>query len=246
MENGEWAHFRSSIFHSPFSIFAVRSDMNLPNGLTVARIAATPLIAVLPFAPRPGARFAAFALFLAAAASDCVDGFLARRRKQETDLGRILDPLADKFLLIGMFVPMYWLAREMPFRTPFGSVGLPWWVVAIVLGREVTMTWFRQFASRRGVVIAAIWPAKWKTGIQLVWQGAAYFWFWVATLAVQQGWTGPTWRFIAQLTGSLAVSMMVIAIALTLYSLYLYLRDYGYLLRTRPVTNPGATGTPRV
>lgn len=220
--------------------------MNLPNGLTVARIAATPLIAVLPFVATPGARLAAFALFLAAAGTDWVDGFVARRRKQETDLGRMLDPLADKLLLVGMFVPMYLLARTMPFRTPLGSIGLPWWVVAIVLGREVTMTWFRQFASRRNVVIAAIWPAKWKTGIQLVWQGAAYFWFWVATLAAASGWTGPTWRLIAQLTGNLAVSMMVIAIALTLYSLYIYMRDYGYLLRTPPVTNSSATGSPRV
>src|SRR5439155_20582806 len=115
--------------------------------------------------------------FLAAAITDYVDGMLARSRKQETDLGRLLDPLADKLLLVGTFVPMYLLAPTFPFITPLGPVGLPWWVVAIVLGREVFMTVFRQAAHRRGVVIAAIGPAKWKTGFQLVWQGLAYFWF---------------------------------------------------------------------
>lgn len=220
--------------------------MNLPNGLTVARIAVTPLIAALPFSPSASARLAAFLLFLAAAISDWFDGYLARRRKQETDLGRMLDPLADKLLLVGTFVPMYFLSHKYPFETPIGDFGLPWWVAAIILGREVTMTWFRQFASRRGVVIESIWPAKWKTGIQLVWQGAAYFWFWLATLAAEQGWGEQRWHKTSLLVGSVATAMMFIAIALTLYSLYIYMRDYGYLLRTRPVTNPGATGSPRV
>ena len=127
--------------------------MNLPNGLTVARIAVTPLIAALPLVPSTRARLVAWLLFVAAATTDWVDGFLARRRKQETDLGRMLDPLADKLLLVGTFVPMYFLAHRFPCHTPIGNFGLPWWVVAIVLGREVTMTWFRQFAAKRGVVI---------------------------------------------------------------------------------------------
>src|SRR5919201_513742 len=218
----------------------VRSRMNLPNGLTVARIAATPLIAALPFVPSASARLSAFLLFLAAAASDGLDGYLARRRRQETNLGRMLDPLADKLLLVGTFVPMYFLAHRYPFETPIGNFGLPWWVAAIILGREVTMTWFRQFASRRGVVIAAIWPAKWKTGIQLVWQGSAYFWFWLATLAEEHHWGQARWHRTSLFVGSVASLMMATAIALTLYSLYVYLRDYGYLLRTRPMTTPGA------
>ena len=205
--------------------------MNLPNGLTVARIAATPLIAVLPFAPSTAARLGAFALFTAAAVTDWVDGYLARRRKEETDLGRILDPLADKLLLVATFVPMYFLARDLPFVTPLGPMRLPLWVVAIILGRELTMTWFRRFAQQRGVVIAAIWAAKWKTFIQLFWQGAAYLWFWLATLAAVRGWTGSTWRDWALFNGSVAAAMMILAVGLTLYSLYAYLRDYGYLLR---------------
>ena len=218
--------------------------MNLPNGLTVARIAATPFIAVLPFHPSAVTRFIAFALFTSAATTDWVDGYLARRRKQETDLGRMLDPLADKLLLLGTFVPMYFLAHKLPFHTPFGDVKLPWWVVAIILGREVTMTWFRQYAARRGVVIAAIWPAKWKTFIQLIWQGAAYCWFWIATVAASQGWNGTLWRDFALFNGTVAVLMMVVAIALTLYSLYIYMRDYGYLLRTPRVAASPSAGVP--
>jgi CDP-diacylglycerol--glycerol-3-phosphate 3-phosphatidyltransferase len=210
--------------------------MNLPNGLTVARIAVTPVIAALPFIPSASARLAAFLLFLAAAISDWFDGYLARRRKQETNLGRMLDPLADKLLLVGTFVPMYFLAHQFPFETPIGNFGLPWWVAAILLGLELTMTWFRKFWSRRGVVIASIWPAKWKTGIQLVWQGAAYFWFWLATLAAESNWGVDRWHKTSLLVGSVATLMMFVAIALTLYSLYVYMRDYGYLLRTPPVS----------
>jgi CDP-diacylglycerol---glycerol-3-phosphate 3-phosphatidyltransferase len=210
--------------------------MNLPNGLTVARIIVTPAIAALPFVEDSTARLGAFLLFLAAAITDWFDGHLARTRQQETDLGRMLDPLADKLLLIGTFVPMYFLAHKFQFITPFGDYDLPWWVVAIILGREVTMTWFRQFASRRGVVIAAIWPAKWKTGIQLVWSGAAYLWFYLATLMLDRGWTGPVSRTIGMTLGTLGAVSMLLAIAFTLYSLYIYMRDYGYLLRVPRVT----------
>ena len=209
--------------------------MNLPNGLTVARIIVTPAIAALPFVGSSQARLGAFILFLAAAITDWFDGHLARTRQQETDLGRILDPLADKLLLVGTFVPMYFRAHEFPFITPYGEYDLPWWVVAIILGREVTMTWFRQFAGRRGVVIAAIWPAKWKTAIHLIWSGTAYFWFFLATLMMERAWHGPVSRTLGMICGTIGAVAMLLALALTLYSLYIYMRDYGYLFRKPPV-----------
>jgi len=218
--------------------------MNLPNGLTVGRIAITPLIAALPFVPSVTARFIAFALFVLAGLTDWLDGYLARTRKQGTDLGKMLDPLADKLLLVGMFVPMYFLARTMPYQTPFGNVGLPWWVVAIVLGREVSMTWFRQFAQRRGVVIAAVWAAKVKAFIQFIWQGAAYYWFWLVTYATEAHWTREEFRGLGNFFGSIGAILMIVGTSLTLYSLYIYIRDYGYLLRTPPV--PGTTESRRV
>ena len=220
--------------------------MNLPNALTVGRIAITPLIATLPFAPATAPRLIAFVLFVFAAVSDYADGVLARSRKEETTLGKLLDPLADKLLLIGTFVPMWALMqsvngagggssfatsdlspRALPFVTPWGDVSLPWWIVVIVLGRELTMTIFRQAAARRGVVIAAIVPAKVKTVFQLLWQGAAYLWFVVATIAMTRDWTGAGWHGIAFFIGTAGTIVMSVAVLLTLYSLWLYVSRYG-------------------
>jgi CDP-diacylglycerol--glycerol-3-phosphate 3-phosphatidyltransferase len=206
--------------------------MNLPNALTAARIVVTPLIAVLPFFESWTLRLVAFILFLLAAISDYVDGMLARSRKEETDLGRLLDPLADKALLLGTFVPMYLLATEFPFVTPFGNVGLPLWIVLVVLGREIFMTVFRQFAKRRGIVIAAIGPAKWKTGFQLIWQGSAYFWFFAATLAAAKRWSTALWHNFALFNGTVGTIMMIAAVFLTVYSLALYLRSFGNVFAT--------------
>jgi CDP-diacylglycerol--glycerol-3-phosphate 3-phosphatidyltransferase len=208
--------------------------MNLPNALTVGRIVATPLIAVLPFSSSWQLRLMAFVLFTLAGITDYVDGRLARSRKEETDLGRLLDPLADKALLIGTFVPMYLLADDFPFETPWGKVGLPFWIVAVVLGRELFMTVFRQMAARRGVVIAAIGPAKWKTGFQLIWQGSAYFWFFAATLAAAQQWNNDAWHGFALFNGTVGTLMMTAAVVLTVYSLVLYLRRFGSFFAASP------------
>src|SRR4029453_1548456 len=97
-------------------------DVNLPNAFTSGPIAITPLIAWLPLAPSAALRLTAFVLFIVAAVSDYVDGHLARTRKQETDLGRLLDPLADKLLLLGTFAPMYMLMR----RAPHAEEERPW------------------------------------------------------------------------------------------------------------------------
>ena len=208
--------------------------MNLPNALSFGRIIVTPLIAVLPFSSSWPLRLVAFVLFLIAAITDYVDGMLARSRKEETDLGRLLDPLADKALLIGTFVPMYLLADDFPFETPWGRVGLPLWIIAVVLGRELFMTIFRQMAARRGVVIAAIGPAKWKTGFQLTWQGSAYFWFFAATLAATQQWNNSAWHGFALFNGMVGTITMTAAVVLTLYSFVLYLRSFGSVFATSP------------
>lgn len=208
--------------------------MNLPNALTVARIAVTPLIAILPFASSWGLRLLAFLLFTLAALTDYVDGKLARSREEVTDLGKLLDPLADKLLLLGTLIPMYFLAPSFPFQTPFGDVGLAWWIIAIVLGREALMTLLRQAAARRGVVIAAIGAAKWKTGFQLVWQGSAYFWFFAATLAATRGWTNAAWRGFALFNGSVGTVMMIVAVVLTVYSFALYVRSFSSVFVASP------------
>lgn len=223
------------------------ATVNLPNAITVGRIALTPLIAWLPFTASWSTRLMAFVLLLVAAITDYWDGHLARKRNLVTDLGRLLDPLADKLLLVATLVPMYMLQRHaslvvsndsisqiggdpVPFLfvTPVGHVSLPLWIVLVVLGREVLMTVFRQFAARRGLVISAIGPAKLKTVFQIVWMSSAYFWFFAHTLADHRGWEGyGAWQLFAQFNGILGVISMSAAVLLTLYSLWLYMRRYG-------------------
>jgi phosphatidylglycerophosphate synthase len=220
--------------------------VNLPNALTVGRIAITPLVAVLPFFGSATLRGVAFVLFLVAAITDWVDGWLARRDGQITDLGKLLDPLADKLLLFGTFVPMYLLMRGERFLVPstlslppdgrFPAlfvtwwVSLPLWIVIVVLGREAFMTAFRERAKRRGIVIAAIGPAKLKTIFQSIWVGGAYAWFFAASLAREQGWTSGWWTVFAQFNGSVIALSMTVATALTLWSLGLYLQRYSSVL----------------
>jgi phosphatidylglycerophosphate synthase len=218
--------------------------VNLPNAITISRIALTPLIAWLPFAPSWSARLAGFALFLFAAITDWWDGHLARTRNLVTDLGRLLDPLADKLLLVATLVPMYMLQQHYTFVTPLtgvlpeptpflfvtpiGRISLPGWIVAVVIGREVIMTIFRQLAARRGLVISAIGPAKWKTTFQSIWTGAAFFWFFARTLADTQGWREQWWwQLWAHFNGLVGTVSMVGAVGLTLWSLMLYFSRYG-------------------
>jgi len=221
----------------------MRLQVNLPNMITAGRILAAPFIAALPFIAAPGARFIGFALYIVAAVTDYYDGKLARTRNLITDLGRLLDPLADKLLLFATLIPMFVLmappsdalvptraesidAARLQFVTPFGPVGLPWWIVAIVIGREIFMTVFRQAAAWRGVVISAIGPAKWKTGFQSVWVGSAYFWFFAATLARTRGWDSAAWSAFANFNGIVGTVTMIVSVFLTVYSLGLYLRRY--------------------
>ena len=243
-------------------------SLNLPNAITAARIASTPLIAALVISAGWQLRLTAWCLFIIAAVTDYFDGKLARDRNLVTDLGKLLDPLADKMLLLATLVPMYWLTRDValwaslpkpdawaagatigpvlagarvayPFVTPLGLVGLPFWIIAVVLGRELFMTVFRQYAAQRGVIISAIGPAKWKTTFQWIWVGAAFFWFFASSAAAEHRWTSSAWNAFAMFNGIVGVLSMIGAVALTLYSLWLYLQRYGGLL----VGSGGTRGT---
>jgi phosphatidylglycerophosphate synthase len=220
--------------------------VNLPNAITVGRILISPLIAALPFINSPFARLAAFLIYVIAAVSDYYDGMLARTRNLITDLGSLLDPLADKLLLFATLIPMFVLmsppadpvsattasfgaAHIFRFQTPVGPIGLPWWVMVVVLGRELFMTIFRHLAARKGVVISAIGPAKWKTGFQSIWVGSAYFWFFAATLAAVRHWDNAAWKSFAYFNGIVGSLTMAAAVLLTIYSLVLYMRRYGHV-----------------
>lgn len=232
--------------------------MNLPNSLTIGRIAATPAITALIMNPPWQYRLSAWVLFLAAAVTDYYDGKLARSRNLVTKTGKLLDPIADKALLIATVVPIYWLTRGVklfanvpedaqwvagtvgpvalgdriayPFVTPFGLMPATLWIVAVIIGRELFVTLLRQLAARRGVVISAIGPAKLKTIFQNIWVGATFFWFFAASAARQYEWNNSAWIAFAHFNGIVGTLAMFTALALTLYSLGVYLRRYGRLL----------------
>jgi phosphatidylglycerophosphate synthase len=233
--------------------------VNLPNALTIGRIAATPLIAWLPFTGSAAWRFIAFMLFLAAAITDYYDGMLARTRGMITDLGKMLDPLADKLLLIGTFLPMFYLQapendplrlmllgkayehtrpEQFPFVISLPGIGthviaFPWWVAVVVIGREIAMTVMRQIAARRGTVIAAISAAKLKTIMQLIWVGAAYLWFFVATVDLVDVRAKSGWGFLSNFCAISGVIGMTVSVVLTLYSLAVYLSRFGPVMLGR-------------
>ena len=128
----------------------------LPNIITLVRICFTPVIALLPFIEGYWPKLIAFLIFIIAAVSDIYDGHLARSRNEVTDLGKMLDPIADKLLLFATLIPIYWISRQRHdlYDIPiWGSI--PLWVCLLLIGRELAMTAFRWWAQRRGVVIPA-------------------------------------------------------------------------------------------
>jgi len=142
------------------------SIWNLPNILTLLRIAAIPVLVVLLLpnggelvkqaAPSPGAGFAAAVLFALASITDWLDGYLARRMGIVTVFGKFLDPIADKLIVMAVLIMLI----------PYGNV--PAWMVLVILGREIIITGLRGIASSEGIVIAASDLGKFKTIFQIV------------------------------------------------------------------------------
>jgi CDP-diacylglycerol--glycerol-3-phosphate 3-phosphatidyltransferase len=131
--------------------------MNLPNKLTMLRILLIPvfLLFLLGQVLGPYSRYAALAVFLAAAATDALDGYLARKRGLVTDFGKFADPLADKLLVCSALIAM----------TELGW--LPAWVVILIVAREFMLTGFRAAAAAKGLVLAAGFWGKLKTVAQM-------------------------------------------------------------------------------
>jgi len=206
----------------------------VPNLITVSRILACPVIFALAVAPGTTARFWAFALFIVAAISDIWDGYLARKYDLITDVGKLLDPFADKLLLVASYVPIYIVSHrggpldELPWWGP-----MPVWVMVVIFGRELFITVFRSFAARRGVVIAAGSAGKRKALFQAIFAGAALLWYPLRIWVETQGGASGVWTawFTAHAV-ILAVSLAV-AVVLTVYSLIDYLWSYRNLVGIR-------------
>jgi len=137
-----------------------RAPMSLPNVLTYGRIVAVPaLVACLFFLKGDLARWSAFTLFVLAGLTDWLDGYLARVWEQQSTLGRMLDPIADK-LLVGAVLLM--LVYD-------GTIaGWSIWAAIIILLREILVSGLREFLAELNVKIHVTQLAKWKTTMQMI------------------------------------------------------------------------------
>ncbi len=117
--------------------------MNIPNSLTLLRILVIPMLVFVLVSSLNGKELIAFGIFLLAALTDMLDGFWARRKKQITVFGQLLDPIADKLLITSVFICLVEL----------GIVSA--WIVVIIIGREIAVTGFRALASSKGITIPA-------------------------------------------------------------------------------------------
>lgn len=131
-------------------------QLTLANRLTLLRVAIVPPLALLVMIEAPAARIVALLLFALAAATDYLDGRIARARNEITDLGRCLDPIADKLLVATVLVALVAADRA------------PWVPVLLIVLRELGISGLREFLAGRGPSLPVTQLAKWKTTVQMV------------------------------------------------------------------------------
>ena len=176
----------------------MKLELNIANQLTIVRIVAIPLYLLVLYINKDWSNVAATIIFIFAGVSDFLDGYIARKYNMITDLGKILDPIADKILVAAALIALIDLDR------------LYWWIAVIMLARDFTMEALRNLAASKGIIIAAgIW-GKLKTTFQMVAIGMISF---------QNIWLGINWYILGQV-------LMYIALFLSIYSAVIYFRDY--------------------
>jgi len=181
--------------------------LTFPLFLTLLRVAAIPVVLSLFYVDIPYARQIATVLYAAAAITDWLDGWLARRWNQTSKFGAFLDPVADKLLVA---VCLVMLLRDDP-----GSVLAI--LVAIIIGREITISALREWMAELGqrTSVGVSWIGKWKTGFQMtsigmmIWQIPTF---------------GVPWY-------ELGYALLLVAAALTIWSMIIYLRAAWPMMR---------------
>jgi CDP-diacylglycerol--glycerol-3-phosphate 3-phosphatidyltransferase len=191
--------------------------LNLPLALTLARVAVIPVVLALFYLPMPYARQVATVLYTAAAFTDWLDGWLARRWNQTSRFGEFLDPVADKLLVA---VCLVMLLHAQPEGLMKGILAA---MVAVIVGREITISalreWLAELGSRGRVAVS--WVGKLKTGFQMtaigmmIWQ--------IDTFGL------PIYH--------LGYGLLVVASALTIWSMVMYLRAAWPLMRESAVSS---------
>ncbi len=129
--------------------------IQVPNTLTLFRIVTVPLIVALLHVPNRFTCFLAALLFSAAAVTDYLDGYYARRKNLVTEFGKVMDPLADKLLVSSTLIMLAVLGRS------------PAWIVCLIIGRELAITGLRNIIARNEMDMSASNLGKYKTGFQI-------------------------------------------------------------------------------
>lgn len=206
--------------------------MNIPNYLTFARILMVPILVVVLMTRVTNHELIGVTVFWIASLTDWLDGYLARRWKQVTILGKLLDPLADKLLVAGALLSLVELGLA------------PAWMTFIILAREFAITGLRGIASEEGVTIQAGTLGKWKLGFQV----AAISCLILGPRLDQwlYAWTGKeVFRLFIQLNHpysffwGMGVLLLWAAVILAIWSAVLYFRDFWSLLGDRLLTGQG-------
>lgn len=198
--------------------------MKLPNILSLSRIAFLFIIAALFQATFTGAATAALVLFIIAALTDWADGYVARRWNLITDFGKLMDALADKVLMVGMFVVLLVEPQLFPHWTIY--------CVLIIVGREFLITGLRLVAASKGLVIAAERGGKWKTLFQIL---SVCFLLLAHALAADYGFTqsaaaGEAWyQSVYLITRAIGLVLFIVATVLTFLSGYTYMSKYRHV-----------------
>jgi CDP-diacylglycerol--glycerol-3-phosphate 3-phosphatidyltransferase len=130
---------------------------NVPNLLSMSRILAVPVFIVLMLDPSPLRALAAGIVFSIASATDWLDGYLARKWGQVTKMGKLLDPIADKILIMAALVVLVEIKSDVVHS----------WIAILIIGREFAVTGLRAIAASDGVVIPAETVGKYKVGAQI-------------------------------------------------------------------------------
>ena len=181
---------------------AANRNWNLPNLLTYGRVVAVPLVVAFLFWPAdPWARWSALAIYTAAAITDFFDGYLARAWSQQSSLGRMLDPIADKLLVA---------AALLALTADHTIAGPSLWAAIVILCREILVSGLREYLAELRVPVPVTAVAKWKTGVQMVALG-----FLIA---------GPAGDVLFPYATEIGVGLLWVAAILTFYTGWDYMK----------------------
>ncbi|MFM1816073.1 MAG: hypothetical protein RLZ98_2768 [Pseudomonadota bacterium] len=176
--------------------------LTIPNLLTIGRIAAVPaLVVCMALVPQEAGRWLALGIFAAASATDWLDGYLARIWQQQSELGRMLDPIADK-LLVGATLVM--LVHDNTID------GMAVYAAVIVLCREILVSGLREYLAGLDVTVHVTWLSKWKTAVQMLALGVFV--------------AGPAGDSILLGLHATGIALLWLAALLTIWTGYGYLR----------------------